>query len=239
MKTRLFSNEEEALFQEALNQGALQASAALTELLGEAIRVAVITIETPQKRPSIDAFHQDSEPDVSVVTQIFHADIDGVRVSGCALLSFPDAICQTLCGYFLAQTPLLEQERDVRRIVLAETGNILLNATLGGLANFLHIPMENELPDVHLGREAAFRRLLAHVRGKRVPSEASQTPTHGMERRIPTHLQERVLQAKVEFGAAQTTFHSRLLIFFDSDAVPMVRKGLDAVPPNGQETPPR
>lgn len=219
MKTEPFSDSEKALFQRALNQGTRQAERALSELMGEEIRVVVANLETPRKRPCLDDFNESTDLDDSVVTQTFQAVFAGVQVTGCACLIFPSLSCKTMCGYFLAHTPQLDLECDIREVVLAETGNIVLNSAMGGFANFLHIPMENELPVVHVDRADAFRHLLGLVRKECVQDA-------GAERRRPQHLQEHVIQAKVTFGAEQTTFHTQLLIFFDTNAIPMIKAEL-------------
>ncbi len=139
--TQVLDELEQDAIAELLNMGMGRAAAALSDMLGHEIGLAV---------PEVELLSQAQA--VARLTSVTGSIIAGVRQGfsgafwGNALLLFPERKSLNLVRAMLAETAPLAELTDLEQEVLAEAGNIILNACLGTLANLLGEPIETELP---------------------------------------------------------------------------------------------
>lgn len=140
--------EKEALA-ELVNIGVSRAATSLGQLLSKEVLLSVPSVEIISREAAARFVEQSSSPTLIAVQQLFEGSL-----SGKALLIFPETRSLELVRAILGGKQSLEDIIDLEQEVLAETGNIVLNACLGTITNVLHQTIRMSLPLVVRGTGA-------------------------------------------------------------------------------------
>ena len=132
---------------ELVNLGVSHAALRLREMVGEEVALTVPAISTvsPEQAAEMIGGHRVGE--LVAVQQLFEGD-----VSGRALLIFPEANSLELVRAVAHDTIPRDQVVEMAPEALCETGNIVLQACLGTMANMLHRTLAMEVPTLVRGR---------------------------------------------------------------------------------------
>jgi len=136
---------------ELVNLGVSNAALNFREMVKEEVALSVpeVSVVTPQEATRILG-NQETKLLVAV-QQYFEGDINGR-----ALLIFPETKSLELVRAVVGGTPSLEEIIELEHEALAETGNVLLNACLGTIANNLQRNLKISLPEVIYGESGDF-----------------------------------------------------------------------------------
>jgi chemotaxis protein CheC len=136
---------------ELVNLGVSNAALSLREMVKEEVALSVPQVSLVTRSDAIARLGEREEKRLVGVHQDFEGDLKGR-----ALLIFPEArsleLVRAVVGGELSLDELVELEQEA----LAETGNILLNACLGTMANNLDRSLRISLPEVVHGDGAEF-----------------------------------------------------------------------------------
>jgi chemotaxis protein CheC len=136
---------------ELVNLGVGNAALSLREMVREEVLLTVPAVSIMSRAQAIVTLGQRSANRLVAVHQNFEGDIRGR-----ALLIFPEAqsmeLVRALVGSELSPQDLMDLEQEA----LAETGNVLLNACLGTIANNLQRSLRISLPEVVHGDGSDF-----------------------------------------------------------------------------------
>ena len=143
---------------ELVNLGVSNAALSLREMVREEVALSVPQVSLVSRSEAIARL---GEREVKRLVGV-HQDFEG-DLKGRALLIFPEAksmeLVRAVVGGDLSLDELVELEQEA----LAETGNILLNACLGTIANHLERSLRISLPEVVHGEGAQFFDLAAQT----------------------------------------------------------------------------
>jgi chemotaxis protein CheC len=136
---------------ELVNLGVSNAALSLREMIREEVVLSVPKLSLVSHEQAIATLSEkESSPLVGV-----HQDFEG-DISGRALLIFPEKksieLVRAVIGGDLPLEDLVELEQEA----LAETGNVMLNACLGTIANQLGRSLRISLPEVIYGEGSVF-----------------------------------------------------------------------------------
>ncbi len=145
MLTDLSNIEWDALA-EVANMGVSRAAASLRQMVGEQVFLSVPAVSIVNRNEAAGLVERGNAQRLVAVQQSF----DG-PFSGQALLIFPEAHSLELVRSIVGPEHSLEDVIDLEQEALAETGNIILNACLGTIANVLRKTMRMSLPAVIRG----------------------------------------------------------------------------------------
>ena len=145
MLTDLSNIERDALA-EVANMGVSRAAASLRQMVGEQVFLSVPAVSIVNRNEAAGLVERGNAQRLVAVQQSF----DG-PFSGQALLIFPEAHSLELVRSIVGPEHSLEDVIDLEQEALAETGNIILNACLGTIANVLRKTMRMSLPAVIRG----------------------------------------------------------------------------------------
>jgi chemotaxis protein CheC len=137
--------EQDALA-EIANMGVSRAAASLRQMVGEQVLLSVPAVELVTRQVAARLVERDDTTKLVAVQQSF----DG-PFSGSALLIFPETQSLQLVRSIVGEEHTLEDVIDLEQEALAETGNVILNACLGTIANLLHRTMRISLPAIVRG----------------------------------------------------------------------------------------
>ena len=126
-------------FGKLVNTAFGRAASALSELVGDGVRLSVSAAEFSDQSDSSNA-------DMGGVDSVSVRQHFSGQVGGDILLIFPERRGFDLVRAMLGDQVPLDQLTDLEREVLLEIGNIVLNACLGGLADQLGLRLESSLP---------------------------------------------------------------------------------------------
>jgi len=127
---------------ELINIAIGRAAAALSELVGDEVKLSVPFVELSDAESTARRLGVEmGGGDTVAVRQHF----DG-RMEGDILLIFPEHRSLELVRSMLGDQVPLDQLTDLEREALLEIGNIILNACLGSLANQSGLTLESSLP---------------------------------------------------------------------------------------------
>jgi chemotaxis protein CheC len=132
---------------ELVNLGVSRAALSLRELVGEEVLLTVPAISTVSPDQAAEMIGGQRIGELVAVEQAFSGD-----VSGRALLIFPEANSLELARAVAGQDVPAAQIADLAPEALCETGNIVLQACLGTMANMLRRTFEIEVPHIVRGR---------------------------------------------------------------------------------------
>jgi chemotaxis protein CheC len=145
----VLSEMERDALAELANMGVNRAAARLGQMLGEQVILSVPSVAIIPRETAAQFVEESSAPKLIAVQQSF----DG-SFSGRALLIFPETRSLELVRSILGGQLSLEDIVSMEHEVLAETGNIVLNAFLGTIANVLSQSIRMSLPSVIRGSGA-------------------------------------------------------------------------------------
>ena len=136
---------------ELVNLGVSNAALSLREMVKQEVALSVPHVSLVTRSEAIARLGEREKKRLVGVQQDFEGDLKGR-----ALLIFPEAksleLVRAVAGGDLSLEELVELEQEA----LAETGNILLNACLGTMANHLHRNLRISLPEVVHGDGVEF-----------------------------------------------------------------------------------
>lgn len=136
---------------ELVNLGVSNAALSLRELVREEILLSVPKVTVVTREQAIANLGPGEGKRLVAVHQDFEGDIKGR-----ALLIFPEARSMELVRAIVGSELSLEDIMELEQEALAETGNIILNACLGTIANSLERTLHISLPEVLYGEGAEF-----------------------------------------------------------------------------------
>jgi chemotaxis protein CheC len=136
---------------ELVNLGVSKAAAGLREMVREEVILSVPSVAVVTRDQAIAELGEREARRLVAVHQDFEGDIRGR-----ALLIFPEAKSMELVRAVVGGDLPLEDLMELEQEALAETGNVLLNACLGTIANSLERSLRISLPEVVHGDGAAF-----------------------------------------------------------------------------------
>jgi chemotaxis protein CheC len=145
---KLSAIEQDALA-ELTNMGVSRAATSLSQMLRETILLSVPTVQIIPVVTAAQFIEQSSSPRLIAVQQSFEGPS-----SGKALLIFPEARSLELVRSILGDEHSIEDIINLEHEVLAETGNIILNACLSTIGNVLKQNIRMSLPSVVRGNGA-------------------------------------------------------------------------------------
>lgn len=139
--TVVLDDLEQDAIAELLNMGMGRAAAALSEMVHQEIGLSVPQVELLDQDEALERLTSVTGDVIAGVRQAF----DGA-FWGNALLLFPESKSLNLVRAMLEEEAPLETLTDLEQEVLVESGNVILNACLGTLANVLEETIETGLP---------------------------------------------------------------------------------------------
>ena len=143
------SEMERDALAELANIGVNRAAATLRQMVGEQILLSIPTVTIVPREIAAQFVQENSEPKLVAVQQSF----DG-SFSGKALLIFPQTRSLEIVRSILGGKHSFDDIVTMEHEVLAEAGNIILNAFLGTIANVLGQTLRMSLPSVIRGNGA-------------------------------------------------------------------------------------
>ena len=150
MVTVLDELEQDAVT-ELVNLGISRAALSLAEMVRDEVILSVPKANLVSREEAIHTLGEREARNLVAVHQIF----DG-EVNGRALLIFPESksleLVRAVVGGDLSNEEIIELEQEA----LAETGNIILNACLGTMANQLQRNLKISLPEILHGDSESF-----------------------------------------------------------------------------------
>jgi chemotaxis protein CheC len=128
---------------ELINLGVGQAAASFSQMIGEEIELAVPKVEVMSRARLVELLAGMTKDRATAITQTF----DGALV-GLAALVFPEAKSLHIVRLVLGPGYPVNEITDLAQETLLEIGNIILNACLGTISNFLNTEVFSSLPGV-------------------------------------------------------------------------------------------
>lgn len=126
---------------EMLNIAVGRAASALNELVDEEVTLSVPRVDFITRTEAGQMIDERAADSVCAVAQEFAG-----QFSGNALLIFPEAKSLSLVRMMIGDQVPLEAMTELEQEALTEVGNIVLNASLGTIANLLDMQFESSLP---------------------------------------------------------------------------------------------
>lgn len=136
-----FDEAAKDVLTETLNIGVGRAAEALSDMLGDEIRLQVPELEFLQRGVVLDNLRGGVNDQVAGIVQNFSGSM-----SGRALLLFPNDDALRLVRLLLQDETPLESITEMEREALAEVGNIILNACLATFSDLLKAEIETDIP---------------------------------------------------------------------------------------------
>lgn len=131
---------------EVINIGMGLAASSLSEMVNEEISLSVPRIVFVSKEVAAHDIAEDSQGKLSGVSQSFSG-----RLNGEALLLFPEKKSLELVRLLLKDSMPLDALTEMEQEALSEIGNIILNAGLSSISNFLGTELRSGLPQYLIG----------------------------------------------------------------------------------------
>lgn len=139
---------------EIVNIGVSRAASGLRGMIGDEVILSVPAVEVVDMRTAASLLDERETGELVAVRQ----DFDGA-FSGRALLIFPQNNSRLLLRALLGPDTTDDELAAMEQEALAETGNVILNATLGTMANMLRRSLSMSLPAVITGPGPALLQL--------------------------------------------------------------------------------
>jgi chemotaxis protein CheC len=149
--TIVLSEMELDALTELVNLGVSNAASSLRELVREEILLSVPKVTLVTREQAIANLGEREPKRLVAVHQDFEGDI-----TGRAILIFPETKSMELVRAIVGSDLSLEDIMELEQEALAETGNIILNACLGTIANNLQRTLKISLPEVIQGEGSEF-----------------------------------------------------------------------------------
>jgi len=145
MDANALTDIERDALAEIANIGVSRAAASLRQMVGEQVLLSVPAVELVTRQTAARLAGRGTTKLVAV-QQSFEGPF-----SGSALLIFPETQSLQLVRSIVGEQHSLEDVIDLEQEALAETGNVILNACLGTIANVLRRTMRISLPSIIRG----------------------------------------------------------------------------------------
>lgn len=129
---------------ELISIGYARAAAALSDLTGHRITLAVPEVAIHQIEEITPLLQKVIDGEITSVNQVF-----GGAISGNAILLL-DKSAALLLNRLLTDRPQAAELDDAAREVMIEVGNIVLNACLGVFGNLLHVTVNFTVPHLEV-----------------------------------------------------------------------------------------
>ena len=126
---------------EVINLGMGTAAAALSEMVQEEITLSVPTLSFVSKHDVARYIAEKSHDQMTGVSQVFSG-----RINGDAILLFPEQKSLEIVRLLLKESVPLDVLTEMEQEALSENGNIILNAGLSSISNFLQTDLTSGLP---------------------------------------------------------------------------------------------
>lgn len=143
---------------ELVNIGVGRAAASLRKMVGKQVLLSVPSVEVVTQAAAAALIGQRESDDLVAIRQGF-----GGAFSGRALLIFPEDNSLELVRAIVGDEVEAEEVTALKNEALAETGNVILNACLGTIANMLNQTMQMSLPEVLYGDGNALFEVVPEV----------------------------------------------------------------------------
>lgn len=135
------TEDERDVVTELMNLGVGQAAAAFSQMIGEEITLSVPSVEVMSREAAAGALARLTSDRATGITQSFEGALAGV-----AALVFPEAKSLHIVRSVLGGAYPVQEITELAQETLLEIGNIILNACLGTIGNFLHTEVVSSLP---------------------------------------------------------------------------------------------
>lgn len=135
------TEDERDVVTELMNLGVGQAAAAFSQMIGEEISLSVPSVEVMSRADAAEALARLTSDRATGITQSFEGALAGV-----AALVFPEAKSLHIVRTVLGGAYPVQEITELAQETLLEIGNIILNACLGTIGNFLKTEVVSSLP---------------------------------------------------------------------------------------------
>jgi chemotaxis protein CheC len=135
------TDDERDVVTELMNLGVGQAAAAFSQMIGEEISLSVPSVEVMSRADAAEALARLTSDRATGITQSFEGALAGV-----AALVFPEAKSLHIVRTVLGGAYPVQEITELAQETLLEIGNIILNACLGTIGNFLKTEVVSSLP---------------------------------------------------------------------------------------------
>ncbi|HEY0836805.1 MAG TPA: chemotaxis protein CheC [Azospirillum sp.] len=137
----VLTEDERDVVTELMNLGVGQAAAAFSQMIGEEIHLSVPSVEVMSREAAAVALARLTCDRATGITQSFEGALAGV-----AALVFPEAKSLHIVRSVLGGAYPVQEITELAQETLLEIGNIILNACLGTIGNFLQTEVVSSLP---------------------------------------------------------------------------------------------
>ncbi len=137
---------EQDAIAEIANLGVSRAANALRQMLGEQVMLSIPVVRVVPRETAAQLVEDGRRTRLVAVQQTFEGPF-----SGAALLIFSEPASLELVRAIVGMERSLQDVMDLEQEALSETGNIILNACLGTIANILQQKMRISLPTIIRG----------------------------------------------------------------------------------------
>lgn len=131
---------------EAFNIGVGQAAASLASIVGEEVKLSVLTLQLIPRAEALGQFSFRDSKKICAVSQRFSGAFDAQ-----GFLIFPEEKGLEIVRRMVGETLSLQELTELEQEAMSEIGNILLNACVGTLANLFGRPLTSTLPTYYVG----------------------------------------------------------------------------------------
>lgn len=139
---------------ELLNIAVSRAASSLRKMVGSLVGLTVPAIEIMTRHAAARLIEVENGKALTGVGQRFSGEF-----SGRAMLIVNQQSARRLSRMVMDGAGLTEQDDALVKDALAETGNVMLNACVGSIANMLNRPLHISLPEIILGEASALFEL--------------------------------------------------------------------------------
>lgn len=185
---------------ELVNLGVSNAATSLRTMVREEVLLSVPKVTVVSRE---DAIRTLAEREAKRLIAV-HQDFDG-DLKGRAFLIFPEAKSMELVRAVIEGDLSLEELMELEQEALAETGNVILNACLGTMADQFERSLRISLPEVVHGEGAEFLSLSPHA-----------------------HISDRVLLIYINFAVRQRDISGYIAMLLDLPSLATLQELLGA-----------
>ncbi len=186
---------------EVLNVGMGSASASLSEMINEEVKLSVPSVTFVSRSEAASILGTKAQSDVSGVHQHF----DGI-FEGDAMLLFPEKQSLELVRAVLQQDDMeLDDLSDMEQEAMTEIGNVILNACLCSMADMFGKEMHGDIPEF--------------VQGSLKSIFLSESPSE--------HSEAVVLLLNMDFAVDKKNIQGYVTFLMDVDSVAKFKNNID------------
>ncbi len=185
---------------EIINIGMGQAADSLSKMLNEEIDLSVPEILFLKQNQAAEYLDKNARRNFSGVAQQF----DGL-INGDAFLLFPEEKSLDLVRLLLKDTTPLEDITEMEQEALCEIGNIILNAGLSSLSNFLKTELGGTIPIYQYGD------------GNKILSTSTSIESKSSN----------ILFIQVDFGIKKNDLNGYIVFILTVDSIQILTRAID------------